>query len=183
MPVKVLRKIRRLTFPNAFISVRAIIGLSVPLWWQEDLLITYIFLGSAVNAAWIAWFLEPGYKTIPYLSRALNPIADKLFILPIFWFVGLTTLNWPLLVLAGYTTLYDIAITWQRRIATSLAWQGVQLLQLPTTALSRTKTVCQYVLTFMLAAPDIDFYTTVAIIFTMIMTVVAWSSHRHQGVM
>ena len=177
--VYVMRKVRRLTIPNIFTSIRAIFGLSVPLWWQEGSFATYIILGAVIMSAWIAWISEYNQRQLAPLSRALSPLADKFFILPILWFVGITTGDAALIILAAYTTLYDIVSTWQRRVAMSLAWQGITLLYLPTTVLSRVKTVLQYLFVIMLAFPAAHgLPVTVMTVSLMVMTVVAWSSHR-----
>ncbi len=181
MPVRAIRKVRRLTFPNFFTTIRAIIGLSVVFWWPLGSPYTYTVIGSAILTAWIAWLSEASYKQIAPLSSAINPLADKFFILPVFWYVGITTVNEALIILTAYTTWYDIAMSWQRRVALSLAWRGVTLLHMPTTVLSRVKTVCQYLLVFMLATDGIGLYTTIAIIVTMVMTVVSWASHQNQN--
>ena len=182
--VYVMHKVRRLTVPNIFTSIRAIFGLSVPLWWQVGSIATYTILGAVVMSSWIAWISDYDQRRVAPLNRALGPLADKFFILPILWFVGITTGDSALIVLAVYTTWYDITSAWQRRVTLSLAWRGIPLLYSQTTVLSRIKTVLQYLFVIMLAFPPAQgLVVTIMTVILMIMTVLAWASHRSSNVL
>jgi len=147
------------TAANVVTMARLVTGLAAFWWWEHDATLTYIILFAAAASDGLDGLLARWLKQTSAIGIVLDPIADKLFVLPILWLVGVTQQDPLLLVLAFVTTLYDLNNTYARRYEIEAAFLGIELdgkgddaikLDRPVSVLSKGKTALQFVLIFTL---------------------------------
>lgn len=175
---RAIRTSRILTIPNAITIARAVLGLTVFLWWQPGSIMTYTIIVLAAVSDGLDGIIARQFKQQTAIGTALDPLADKLFILPIFWLVGIVEGNVLLMALALVTTLYDIDNTWRRRLSYALALKGAEYDELPTTLLSKAKTTAQFLLAMLLVSYPNELPTTIATTVVLLLVLASWLKHR-----
>lgn len=166
--------------PNTLSLSRVLLGISVLFWWQFDSYLTLAIIALAgITDGLDGWLARHLNQRTP-LGVQLDPIADKLFVLPVLWYVAVTTLQLELLILAVVTTLYDIDNTSQRWTSISVALKGYELVSdtKKVTWISKSKTALQFVLLGVLIFPTLSLVATVVSILCLSITAVSWERNR-----
>lgn len=133
--------------PNALSFSRIALGFTVLFWWPHGLLALAIITYAAISDGLDGFLARRWEKETP-LGKVLDPIADKLFVLPILWYLAFTTNEPALWLLAIVTTGYDVDNTCRRWIDISLAVKNVRVevgVSLPVSFLSKSKTAMLFI--------------------------------------
>lgn len=166
--------------PNTLSFSRVLLGFTVFFWWQFDSILTIALLTlAAVTDGLDGWTARQFNQRTP-LGVQLDPIADKLFVLPVLWYVAVITMRPELFVLAIVTTLYDIDNTRQRWTAISVALKGYEL-QSDTkkvTLISKGKTALQFVLLGTLVFPVLSSVALVFALTSLVLVLISWEKNR-----
>jgi phosphatidylglycerophosphate synthase len=181
-----------LTAANGVTVARMLMGLTAFWWWEHDTTLTYIILFAAALSDGLDGWLARMFKQTSAVGVVLDPIADKLFVLPIIWLVGLAQQDWLLIALAAVTTLYDLINTFARRYEIEAAFLGFDIgdteedemqLDRPVSKLSKVKTALQFVLIFTLipTVPELAPLATMMMSTCLVLTVACYIEQELQA--
>lgn len=136
---------RQWNLPNAISLSRALIGVTIPLWWLggEHLLLMVIIYAGVSD--WLDGWLARLKGDVTPLGAIIDPLADKCFTNPFLLGIAITTGSVWFSVLFVVNLLYDIDNTYQRRYDIAAAFRGVLTPPTkPVTMLSKVKTAALF---------------------------------------
>ncbi|MFT7645092.1 MAG: phosphatidylglycerophosphate synthase [Candidatus Paceibacteria bacterium] len=176
---------RQWNLPNSISLSRAIIGVTMPLWWlggEQLLLIVIIYAGVS---DWLDGQLARWLGVVTPLGAVIDPLADKCFINPFLLCIAVTTGSLLFSLLFVVNLLYDIDNTYQRRFDILAAFRGFLTKSTkPVTLLSKTKTATLFVLMVCALYPEVlvSYVSFVTLdqftIFSLILIALSWLLNR-----
>lgn len=174
---------RQWNLPNAISLSRALIGVTMPLWWLggEHLLLTVIIYAGVSD--WLDGWLARLKGDVTPLGAVIDPLADKCFANPFLLGIAITTGSLWFSVLFVVNLLYDIDNTYQRRNDIAAAFRGVKTPPTkPVTMLSKTKTAMLFVLmVYALYSDYVSFITLDQFTIVLLVLIVwSWSLNRRE---
>jgi len=172
---------RQWNFPNAISLSRALMGITLPLWWlggEEVLLLVIMYAGVS---DWLDGWLARRKKEVTSFGAVIDPLADKCFTDPFLLGIAITTGSIWFSVLFAVTVLYDIDTTYQRRFDIYATFHGVyKRAEKPVTWLSKIKTAVLFVvMVFALYPATLPFFTTDQLaIIALALVLWSWALNR-----
>lgn len=168
--------------PNTLSLSRVILGVTVFFWWQFDSWLTLTIIIIAGLSDGLDGWLARQLKQRTPLGVQLDPLADKMFVLPAFWYLAVTQQNPFLYALAVVTTVYDFYNTLHREIPIRLALKGYDF-DFPSgrtgvTWVSKAKTSGQFMLLMYLVFMPITWLTTTLVLTLCGLTILSWLLSR-----
>lgn len=167
---------RQWNLPNSISLSRALIGITMPLWWlggETWLLVAIMYAGVS---DWLDGWLARHKKEVTPIGAVIDPLADKCFTNPFLLGIAITTGSLWFSLLFVVNLLYDVDNTYQRRFDIARAFRGMYgPPSKPVTWLSKTKTAVLFVLMVIALYPEyayvqhisLDQYATVALLLVM----------------
>lgn len=168
--------------PNTLSLSRVVLGFTVVWWWQFDSWLTLGIIAFAGATDGLDGWLARQLKQRTPIGVQLDPLADKLFVLPAFWFLAFVLQESTLFALAVVTTLYDIDNTQRRALPIRLALKGYEFEfsgdRTSVTLLSKAKTAGQFLLLAYLVYMPIPWLTATLVLSMFGLTVLSWGVNR-----
>lgn len=166
--------------PNLLSLSRVLLGLTVVWWWQFDTIASFLVLVIGALTDGLDGYVARRCKQVTPIGKVLDPIADKLFVLPILWFVALTTTRVDLVLLAVLCTAYDLDNTISRRHDILRAFKGSSedRQQKPVTRISKSKTAALLLLLISLVWSGVAVASSGLALVGGVLIVVSWAQNR-----
>lgn len=193
---------RQWNLPNTLTLTRALIGLTAVVWWWVNpwlsfALVLYALISDGLDG-YLARTLVVTRRKAPRsrepvdyvlsqvkmsqetpLGEAFDPLADKLFTLPILWIIAFQTADIAVFPLAILTTIYDVQNTWERRRGYSEAIQGIPpAVMRKVSLLSKTKTAFLFVFILVAIHPASSMLISPFAVIGAVLVWACWRTNR-----